>query len=200
MHDEALTRITGGEDRRPIHAVATRDLPRLEGGLRIPTLAEALDVCAGRVVNVELKADLGLRFGKRALRVTAPLPRRLALVRAATRVVARARNVEVVFSSFDPMVVGALAGIASKMPRAMLVGKGTPRLAVALPLALRRTIVAAHLEDSIIRKDRVDRLKKSGLRVVAWTVNDATRAATLTEMGVEWLITDRPKTLVEHLR
>jgi len=181
--------------------VTTRDLPLLEGGRRIPSLAEALEASAGRIVNVELKADLMLRVGKRSYRVSAPLPRRLALVREVVRVVERsARATEIVFSSFDPIVVLALAALAPRQPRAMLVGPSTPRLAVALPLALRRTIVAAHLENDLLNEARATRLRRAGLRVVAWTVNDAERAQQLAELGVEWIITDNPRAIVERLR
>jgi glycerophosphoryl diester phosphodiesterase len=81
----------------------------------------------------------------------------------------------------------------------MLIGSRTPRLATALPLALRGAIVAAHLEDGVITERRVARLRRAGLRVVAWTVNDSQRAAALEAMGVEWVITDQPARILGEL-
>ncbi len=184
VHDASLARVTNGADRRLVHTVRRADLPRLEGGLAIAELGAALELFRHRIVNVEVKADG---------------PRRLALVRAVARVLERAPETEVVVSSFDPAIVLAFAIVAPRVPRAMLVGARTPRLGTALPLAIRRAIVAAHLEDGIITPRRVERLRRAGLRVVAWTVNDAERAAALEAMGVEWLITDRPGRIADEL-
>lgn len=120
----------------------------LRGDLDVPTLEEALDACRGKIVNVEVKPDV---------------PRRLALVRAVVRALARGpRDVDLVVSSFDPAIVLAFAALVPRVPRAMLVGERTPRLAVRLPLALRRFVVAAHLHDPLITAPAVvalDRLK-----------------------------------------
>ena len=145
------------------------------------TLDEALDLCARHIVNVEVKPDQ---------------PRRFAVAADVARVLRRTRARDVVLSSFDPGLVLALAAVAPKTPRAMLVGSRTPRLVVHLPLVLRRAIEAAHLDDALVTAAHVARLKKAGLRVVVWTVNDPTRARALAEMGVEWLITDQPGAIV----
>ena len=184
LHDASLARVTGGMDRRLVHAVRRVDLPKLEGGLAVAGLEAALALFRDRIVNVEVKADT---------------PRRLALVRAVARAIARVSRVEVVVSSFDPAIVLAFSVLAPRVPRAMLIGARTPRLATALPLALRPAIVAAHLEDGVISARRVERLRRAGLRVVAWTVNDAKRAAALESMGVEWLITDQPARILGEL-
>lgn len=143
----------------------------------LATLDEALELCRGKIVNVEVKADL---------------PRRFAVLRAVARSIARARDVEVVMSSFDPAMVLGMVALSPKTPRAILVGDRTARLAVALPRALRRFVVAAHVQDGAITPRVVERLHAMGLRVCAWTVNDRRRASALEKMGVEWLITDRP--------
>lgn len=185
LHDRSLARVTNGADTRGVHAVRRDELPQLAGGEKIPDLASALDVCHGRVVNIEVKADV---------------PSRLQLVRVVARELARARSVEVVISSFDPLVVLALAAAAPRVPRAMLVGPRTARLATALPLAMRRAISAAHLEDALVSERRVERLRRADLRVVAWTVNDPARALDVAQMGVRALITDRPGEILSALR
>jgi glycerophosphoryl diester phosphodiesterase len=184
LHDASLSRVTAGKDARSVHAVARRDLPTLEGGLAIADLESVLELCRGRIVNVEVKADV---------------PSRLTLVRAVARSLARVSGVEVVLSSFDPTVVLALAAVAPRIPRGMLIGARTPSLSTALPLTLRRAIVAAHLDDATITAPRVARLRRSGLRVVAWTVNDPARATALRTMGVDWVISDQPGRLVSAL-
>lgn len=186
VHDRRLpSSLTGRPGAPLVHALRRSELPRLRDGERVPTLAEALDLCHGRIVNVEVKADV---------------PSRLALVRVVARALARARPVDVVVSSFDPAVVLAFAAIAPKVPRGMLIGSRTPWLGTALPLAMRRAVVAAHLEDPLLRDARAARLRRAGLRLLAWTVNDPARAVALSAMGVEMLITDRPAEILSVLR
>jgi glycerophosphoryl diester phosphodiesterase len=185
LHDRCLGRVTNGADTRGVHLVRRVDLPRLAGGERIPDLAAALDACKGRVVNVEVKADV---------------PSRLRLVGVVARELGRARPVEVVVSSFDPVVVLAFAVVAPRVPRALLVGPRTAPLATALPLSMRRAIVDAHLDDGLVYARRVERLRAADLRVVTWTVNDPARAKELADMGVGALITDRPKDILTALR
>jgi glycerophosphoryl diester phosphodiesterase len=188
LHDTSLAHVTGGRDVRPVHRVSRIDLPMLDSArgppVRIPDLSLALDLCHQRIVNIEVKADA---------------PRRLALVQAVARDLARARSVEVVLSSFDPMVVLACAALSPRVARGMLVGRRTPQLATALPLALRRGIVAAHLEDRLTTPSRIARLRRAGLGVCAWTVNDRVRARDLRRMGLTTVITDDPRGIVDAL-
>lgn len=147
----------------------------------LATLEEALAALRGRIVNVEVKPDV---------------PRRFALCRAVARCLGRTSGVEVVVSSFDPAIVLAMAALAPRVPRAILVGERTPRLATRLPLAMRRFVAAAHLQDALITPAAVRRLEAAGLRVVAWTVNSEARARELADWGVEWVITDVPEKIV----
>ena len=190
FHDTTLARATGGVDARAVHTVAYAELPPLRGGERIPRLSEALDALRNRLVNVEIKADVAVasRLGD--------VRQRLRLVRATAAVVKQARSVEVVFSSFDPLMVVALAAVLPRTPRAILVGTSTPRVATALPLAMRAAVVAAHLDETLLTRARVERLLRAGLRVAAWTVNDPARAEALVALGVGWIITDVPASIV----
>ena len=82
----------------------------------------------------------------------------------------------------------------------MLVGGRTAPLATLLPLTMRRTVVAAHLETALATNTRVRRLRRLGLRLCTWTVNDVVRAKELVAAGVDWLITDAPGVMVQALR
>jgi glycerophosphoryl diester phosphodiesterase len=171
FHDPVLA------DRRPIHTVDFHALPALARGVRIPTLEEALEVCRDRIVNIELKADL---------------PSRARLARKAVRAVRRAPRAEIVWSSFHPFLVLAVAALSPREERAILVGGKTRRLGTALPLAMRGVVRAAHLEHRLGTPSRIKRLSAVGLRIAAWTVNDPDRARSLVAAGVSWIITDRP--------
>lgn len=186
FHDGTLARATNDADRRPLHEVARADLPVLPGGERIPRLSDVLDAMRGRIVNVEIKADVAVST------LLTDVPERLRLVRAAAAAVKDAPDVDVVFSSFDPLVVVMLAAVLPRVPRAMLVGMRTPRGATAIPLAMRPAVVAAHLDEALVTAARVERLQRASLRVAAWTVNDPDRARRLVALGVRWIITDAP--------
>jgi glycerophosphoryl diester phosphodiesterase len=194
VHDTTLARATDGADPRAVHRVAAADLPSLRGGERIPRLVDALDLLRGSIVNVEIKADV------EPVSILGDVPDRLRLVRAAAAAVKSVPSANVVFSSFDPLVVVALVAIAPRVPRAILVGTSTPRAATALALAMRPAVVAAHLDESLCTPARLDRLARAGLRLVAWTVNDRARATTLVAQGIAWLITDSPGMLIQALR
>ncbi|HSO35846.1 MAG TPA: glycerophosphodiester phosphodiesterase [Labilithrix sp.] len=193
FHDPQLPRGASGAPGQPVQRVAAADLPALAGGARIPRLVEALDVLRGRIVNVEIKSDVA------PLSILGDVPDRLRLVRATAAAVKRVGGVEVVFSSFDPLVVASLAAIAPRLPRAILVGASTARAATALALAMKPAVVAVHLEQALCTPARVERLARAGLRLAAWTVNDPARAAALVALGVSWIITDSPGAMVAAL-
>lgn len=187
MHDADLRHATGGRDARRVAAIPAPELPRLAGGERIPTLAEALEACAGKVVNVEVKSD--------------ELPGFVDLARAVARVLEEHRGrADVVVSSFDPRVVVAMAALAPRVPRGMLVGDRTAPLATALPLALRPLVSAAHVDQALLTPERIARLRAARLRVVAWTVNEEARARALADAGVATIISDRPGAILRALR
>ncbi len=196
FHDPVLARTCAGPGTaaQSVARVAAADLPLLAGGERIPRLVEALEALRGHVVNVEIKTDVA------ALSLLGDVPDRLRLVRAAAAAVKSVGGVEVRFSSFDPLAVMALAAIAPRVPRAILVDRSTPRAATALALAMKPAVIAAHLHDSLVIPARAARLLRAGLGLAAWTVNDPARAAALVTLGVTWLITDAPGLLVSSLR
>jgi len=194
FHDTTLARASGGADTRPVHRVAARDLPIYPGGERIPRLEDALAALRGKIVNVEIKADV------EPLSILGDVPDRLRLVRATAAAVKRVPSADVVFSSFDPLVVVALAAVAPGVPRAILVGTSTPRAATALALAMRPAVVAVHLDQSLCTPARAARLARAGLRLAAWTVNDPEQGAALVALGVSWIITDAPAVMVAALR
>jgi glycerophosphoryl diester phosphodiesterase len=194
FHDTTLERATGGVDVRVVQQTKYAELPSLESGERIARLGEVLEAMRGRLVNVELKADIAPSS------FLGDVPERLHLVRATAAVVKAAAGVEVVFSSFDPLVVVALAALLPRVPRAILVGMRTPRGGTALPLGLGPVVVAAHLDEALITAARVERLNRASIRVAAWTVNEPARARRLAAIGVAWIITDAPGQIVAALR
>jgi len=168
----------------------------------IPTLAEALDECAGLFVNVEIKclpwepdADTPDRFVAHAVAEN---------VRAAARSGTPGSQFprsEYVVSSFDLGAVDAFAGFASEIPTGWLTSGQHVTAAAA---------VAVDHGHAWLNPDRVSALRatpaeiadarSSGLRLSVWTVDDPAEIVTLADAGVDAIITNVPDVAVRALR
>jgi glycerophosphoryl diester phosphodiesterase len=146
---------------------------------RVPRLDDVLAWARGRVaVNVEAKRDV---------------PDRLAFARALARVLAAHPDVDVLVSSFDPMLLAAIATRVPRVPRAWLTHAGQERWTAAwAPVAARAPIHAVHLEWTQATPALVARLRAAGKCVGVWTVNDPREAQDLAARGVDWIVTDAP--------
>lgn len=188
FHDEALDRMTGGRDRRRVGEVALEELATVDlgGGSVVPTLAEVLSWARDHrvAVNVELKHDV---------------PSRATLARGTARVVSSS-GADVLLSSFDPALLALAAVLAPGVPRAFLTQAKQPRWAGVLQSVVRPPLVeAVHLEGAQAGAEAVGRIRRRGLRVGAWTVNDPAEAAELVHRGVASIITDEPGEVLASL-
>ena len=176
FHDAALQDGDGVRDRgRLVREVTARELR----ALGVPTLQDALRWARERDVgvNVEMKHDVVDRLG---------------LARATARAV-RAAGADVLFSSFDPILL-SLAGIfAPGFPRAFLVHSGQPVWADVLQrLARSPWAEFVHLDRTQAHPTAIARLLRRGLRIGVWTVNDPDEAVRLVRLGATSIITDAP--------
>jgi glycerophosphoryl diester phosphodiesterase len=181
FHDRDLARMTAGRDLRRVEAAPLSALRSIDlgAGARIPTLAEALVWARNRdvAVNVELKYDVPSRW-------------RVAL--SALREI-RACAGDVLVSSFDPILLAMSAVLAPGQPRAFITHAAQPRWADLLQaMGAKPALAAIHLERVQASSPTVARCARRGLRVGAWTVNDAGEAVELARLGVASIITDRP--------
>lgn len=163
-------------DGRPIVELALGDLPA-----DVPSLAAALDACAGMGVNVEIKNapvdpdwDESRRVADEVVRVLAGRDPAALLV-----------------TSFDPGAVDRVRELHPGLPTGLLVHPG---LAIddAVVLAAERGHRAVHPWDPIVTEEHVTAAHEHGLAVNVWTVNEPSRMRTLVAWGVDGIITDRP--------
>jgi glycerophosphoryl diester phosphodiesterase len=181
FHDRDLARMTAARDVRRVEEVPLSALRSIDlgAGARIPTLADALAWGRDRdvAVNVELKYDV---------------PSRRRLAQAALRDLGGCAG-DVLVSSFDPILLAMSAALAPRRPRAFITHAAQPRWADALEgLSAPPALAAMHLERVQASVAKVGRYGRRGLRVGAWTVNDAAEAVALARLGVASIITDRP--------
>jgi glycerophosphoryl diester phosphodiesterase len=185
FHDETLSRMTGLRDERRIDAVDWTSLARVDlgAGARVPRLGEVLAWAraVGVAVNVELKHDVPSRFD---------------LARRAAHAVVEARA-DVLFSSFDPVLMAMASAQAPRVPLALLTYADQPRWAEAVFRVSRPPLVqAVHLERVQATAAVVGACVRRGLRVGVWTVNDPGEAHDLVGRGVATVITDAPGLLL----
>lgn len=190
-HDRRLDRLAGLDwdvERTPYWKLAQADVGSHLGfgPERIPLLAEVFDALpAGMLVNVELKCesldDRGLAEQVGELLTSAGHEGR-ALV-----------------SSFNPLSLLRLAAAFPALPRGYLIDPERSFLLHGLLLTPLLASRSVHPHFSQCTPERVRRWREAGLEVAAWTVDAPARARALSEMGVDYLITNRPRLIREGL-
>ena len=153
----------------------------------IPTLAEALQACAGMLVNVEIKclpwepdADSP---GRDVVHAVA------SVVRAASYVPVS----DVIVSSFDLGAVDECRAFAPEVTTAWLTSG--QELASAAAVACEHGHEWLHPDRAAALRASAGEIavaKDSGLRVNVWTVDDADEIVQLAKAGVDAIITDVP--------
>ena len=176
FHDPDLKRTSGGGDLRMVSAVPYLELATKH---KTPLLRDVLAFCNDRKLglNVEIKYDD---------------VDRARLTRAVCELVDAFPKLDVILSCFDPRILARVRALRGHLRCALLT---TTERKWSLPLArfgmVRGIVWAVHLEKEQATEPVVRGLKRRGLRVGAWTVNDVVEAQRLRGYGVDWVITDR---------
>ena len=161
---------------------------------QIPTLAEALDVCAGRTVNVEVKNVPGDADFDRADRAAERLVELLA---------ARGHGDTVVVSSFNLPTVDRVHRLDDRIPTALLTARMTDLeglLHVARDHGHRALNPRAHALTGRRAVRVADRARALELALYVWTVNEPRQMRRLADAGIDGLITDVPDVALRTLR
>ena len=166
------------------------ELKRAELPASVPTLAEALDACAGMGVNIEIKnspVDPDYDEGDAVAGAVAGL------------VVARREQDRVLVSSFNLASVDAVRAATPRIPTAFLT---VPALDQewAIAIAAERGHTAWHPHHTSVTADLVATAQAAGLQVNTWTVDDPTRMRDLAAMNVDGIVTNLPDVALETLR
>ena len=175
FHDPDLKRASGGSDLRKVSAVSYLELATTH---KTPLLRDVLAFCNDRKLglNVEIKYD--------------DVDRRT-LPRAVCRLLDVHPKLDVIVSSFDPRILARVRELRPRLRCALLT---TTERKWSLPLArfgmVRGIVWAVHLEKVQATERVVRGLRRRGLHVGVWTVNDVEEARRLRSWGVDWVITD----------
>ena len=189
MHDAALERTTNGHGAVAQHDVSRIRSLRVTGPQadkfadeRVPTLAEALLQMEGEALPViEVKEEHAARPVVDVLR--------------------RARMLdEAAIISFEEKLLADVAELEPRVPTALLVGgeaKGEPK-ALALDLLHRARACRANCLDlgqSLARPQVVTTLRRRGMSVWVWTVDEPSAMRELVNMGAGAITTNCPDVL-----
>jgi glycerophosphoryl diester phosphodiesterase len=175
LHDPAI------DGLGPVAGLTVAELPA-----HVPLLVDALAVCDGLVVNVEIKNDPG-EPGHDAKETVAALT---------AEVIDEAGWTDrVVVSSFQISTLRAVQAADGRLALGVLWPMVTD-LEAGLALAVDEGWQAVHPFVASVTPDLVDRAQGAGLGVNVWTVNNPLDLASLVDLGVDTVITDR---LVEAL-
>jgi len=174
--------------------LATLSLAEVRAGFpAIPTLAEALDVCLGILVNVEIK-NLPWEEDFDATESIAD--------RVVDLLAARGGNDRVLVSSFHLPTVDRVHEREPALPTAFLFLAGMDLVDV-VDLSADRGHTAVHPDLRALggpeAHEFVDHAHDRGLDVNVWTVNEPADMARLAELGVDALVTDVPDVALRTL-
>jgi glycerophosphoryl diester phosphodiesterase len=165
----------------PVAGLTVAELPA-----HVPLLVDALAVCDGLVVNVEIKND-PREPGHDARETVAAL--------TAEAIDQAGWTDRVVVSSFQISTLRAVQAADGRLALGVLWPMAVD-LEAGLALAVKEGWQAVHPFVASVTPDLVDRAQGAGLGVNVWTVNNPLDLASLVELGVDTVITDR---LVEAL-
>lgn len=193
FHDDILARTTDG--RGSVGATSVRDLRSYDAGSyfnpsyrgeRIPTLEETLTLLQSLRLgcDLEMKAERG---------------RERALADVVARTIERLWSqdpISLLVTSFSPLAIEVFAGAAPSIPRGYLTG--------ALPLgwqarAARLKAAAVVCDHTSLGFANVRSVTDAGYPLLAYTVNDVSRAQALFARGTEGVISDGPDAILTGL-
>jgi glycerophosphoryl diester phosphodiesterase len=185
IHDEKVDRTTNGTGdvaRLSLAELRALDaggwLGRSFAGEQLPTLAEALETCAGKArMFVELKRGGGV-----------------ALVDAALTAIERAAC-DVAVISFGPEEVRVVAQRRPDLPLGFLIGRATlAQHGLERALRAAREMGASFFspQQDSVDGTLIDAAHAVGLPVSVWTVDDAARMTELADLGADAITTNLP--------
>jgi glycerophosphoryl diester phosphodiesterase len=160
---------------------------------KIPTLAEALEECAGMIVNVEIKCL--------AWEPDADTPDREVVHAVVDLLRATTAPVDLIVSSFDLGAIDACRAFAPEIATGWLTSGQEVAAAAATAVehghAWLNPDRAAALRAS---PAEIAEARRSGVRVNVWTVDDPADVTTLAAAGVDAVITNVPDVAFDALR
>jgi glycerophosphoryl diester phosphodiesterase len=194
IHDEILGRATNGQGKVSDHTL--QELKKLDAGSkfraefsgeRIPTLQEVLDLAKGRVlVNIEIKDPT---YGQYPITELAD--------KALKEVKKAGMMGRVIFSSFNP---DSLEYIEKTEPRAWVAFLYHRPWGSLAEITGERKYQVLNLRNIHLTREKVDKIRKEGMKLNVYTVNTEEELEQFVKWGVDGIITNYPDRLIRILK
>ncbi|SIS41646.1 glycerophosphoryl diester phosphodiesterase [Zobellia uliginosa] len=177
FHDDTVERLTDGEGAIESYTLAELKALTLEGGHKIPTLQEVLDVMGGRTqLNIELKGR------NTATDVNT-------MMEAAVKT-GKWKSDDFIISSFEWDELRAMRALNTKVRIAILT-EGDPLGG----LVIGKDLNAEAINPSFKRltAKNTQKIKEAGFKIFPWTVNEPQDILQMKRLGVDGIITNYPE-------
>jgi len=177
FHDQTLEKLTNSKGY--IEQLTLDSIRKIDvlNGYTIPTLEEVLDLINGRVfLNIELKGTQ-----------TALLTNEIILSYFERKEWDLSK---ILISSFNWEELEIFYSVNSEVSIAILTEDDPLD---AIPIAKQLNAVAINPEYVSLNTGNIDRIKKEGLKIFTWTVNDPQEIKDVITLGVDGIITDFPE-------
>lgn len=190
MHDDNMLRTTGSDQALyPLNSTQLDTYNQAHIWLdwekqSTPTLLQALQIMQDfEHLEVEVKA---VETQAEAERLTQHLTQQL-----------RGFEQSAVITSFDLKILQALQDQHSPLKRGLLIEENIQHLAIEQ--ALKYDCCQIGWMNQLATDDLLKATQQANLAISVWTVNDIERAKHLRDCGIDGLITDFPKMMLQHL-
>ena len=177
FHDKTLEKLTNATGYIEQLSLDSIQKSEVLNGFTIPTLEEVLDLIDGRVfLNIELKGTQ-----------TALLTHELIQTYFEKDTWDPSK---IIISSFDWEELKVFYSVNTEVAIAILT-EDDPLDAIPISKQLKAT--AINPEHLSLNKSNVSKIKKEGLKIYTWTVNDLEDITAVMNLGVDGIITDFPE-------
>ena len=182
LHDPSLDRTTDREGI--VREMVLEEIRQADAGdgERVPVLREVFDLARHRApILVEIKSDF--------------------IAELVVQAIAEAEfSEQVVVQSFNPQTVERVKRLAPHLPASLLIGElpTTPSRFRARRLASQALEIGANtlsIWHATLTPSLIEEMRKRGIAVWAWTVDEEITMRDLAMMGVQGLVTNHPEVL-----
>ncbi|WP_417363093.1 glycerophosphodiester phosphodiesterase [Galbibacter sp.] len=176
FHDDTVDRLTDATGPIEKYTKETLDTLSLEGGVKIPTLQEVLDLIDSKVLlNVELKGAGTARPVYETLQ---------------SYIDTKGWKLEdFIISSFKWDELEIMRALDSKMPIGILTSED---IDTAIAEGEKLNAVAIHPHFKMLTSENVALMHQKNFKIYPWTVNDSTDINAMKTFKVDGIITDYP--------
>tara|TARA_B100001059_G_C17811821_1_gene572758 strand:- start:1136 stop:1861 length:726 start_codon:yes stop_codon:yes gene_type:complete len=182
FHDQTLEKLTNATGY--IEQLDLDSIRKIEvlGGFTIPTLEEVLNLIDGQVsLNIELK-------GSQTALLTDSLLNIFFMYEAWS-------PEKILISSFNWDELKVFYNINKEVPIAVLT-EDDPIDAIPVAQSLKAKAINPNFKS--LTKENVDKIKKVGIQIFPWTVNQPDDISRMIDLGVDGIITDFPERVIKN--